>query len=36
MPRGTRAVVVTLEPAGGSPQPSGPQVLAGDQMQELL
>ncbi len=28
MPAGTRAVVVTLEPAAGSPLPSGPQVLA--------
>ncbi len=28
MPEGTRAVLVTLEPAAGSPLPSGPQVLA--------
>jgi hypothetical protein len=36
MPRGTGAVVITLEPAGGSPQPRGLQVLAGNQMQQLL
>ena len=36
MPRGTRAVVVTVEPAGGSPQPSGPLMLAGSEMQQLL
>ena len=36
MPRGTRAVRVTLEPKAGSPQPRGPQVLAGSEMQRLL
>jgi hypothetical protein len=36
MPRGTSGVVITLEPAGGSPQPRGPQILTGSQMQQLL
>jgi hypothetical protein len=36
MPRGTSGVVITLEPAGGSPQPRGPQILTGNQMQQLL
>jgi hypothetical protein len=36
MPRGTSGVVITLEPAGGSPQPRGPQILTGTQMQQLL
>jgi len=36
MPRGTHAVRVTLEPKAGSPQPRGPQVLAGSEMQRLL
>ncbi len=36
MPRGTRAVLVTLEPKTGSAQPRGPIVLAGSQMQQLL
>lgn len=36
MPSGTRAVSVTLEPAGGSPLPSGPPILYGDQVMRLL
>lgn len=32
MPVGTAAVRVTLEPGSGSSQPSGPEVLFGDQM----
>jgi len=35
MPHDTKAVAVTLEPAGGMPQPTGPQVLYGDQMTPL-
>ena len=35
MPHNTNAVAVTLEPAGGMPQPTGPQVLYGDQMAPL-
>ncbi len=35
MPHNTNAVAVTLEPAGGMPQPTGPQVLQGDQMTPL-
>jgi len=35
MPHNTNAVTVTLEPAGGMPQPTGPQVLYGDQMAPL-
>lgn len=36
MPRGTSGVLITLEPVGGSPQPRGPQILTGNQMQQLL
>lgn len=36
MPAGTVAVSITLEPAGGSPQPSGPQVLYGDEAMRIL
>lgn len=36
MPAGTTAVSVTLERKGGSVLPSGPQVLVGDQMQQIL
>lgn len=35
MPHNTNAVAVTLEPAGGMPQPTGPQILQGDQMTPL-
>lgn len=35
MPHDTNAVAVTLEPAGGMPQPTGPQILQGDQMTPL-
>ena len=36
MPAATRAVTVTLEPAGGSKQPSGPAVLHGDEVMAVL
>ncbi|MEO8502857.1 MAG: anti-sigma factor [Acidobacteriota bacterium] len=36
MPAGTTAVSVTLEHQGGSVLPAGPQVLYGDQMQQVL
>ncbi len=36
MPEATRAVRVTLEPAGGSPVPSGPEVLYGDEVMRIL
>ena len=36
MPAGTTAVSVTLEHQGGSVLPAGPQVLFGDQMQQIL
>lgn len=36
MPEGTTAVHVTLEPAGGSAQPSGPMVLYGDESLQIL
>ena len=36
MPQGATAVHVTLEPAGGSVQPSGPMVLYGDETQQIL
>lgn len=36
MPEGTRAVTVTLEPAGGSQQPTGPAVLHGDEVMAIL
>jgi hypothetical protein len=36
MPAGTRAVSVTLEPATGSQQPSGPQILYGEELTRLL
>lgn len=36
MPRGSVAVSITMEPAGGSASPSGPSVLFGDQMVQIL
>lgn len=36
MPEGTRAVKVTLEPRGGSEQPTGPEVLSGTEMTRVL
>lgn len=36
MPAGTVAVSITLEPAGGSPEPSGPRVLYGDDAMRIL
>ena len=36
MPTGTVAVSITLEPVGGSPQPSGPPVLYGDEAMRIL
>jgi hypothetical protein len=36
MPAGTVAVSITLEPAGGSPEPSGPAVLYGDDAMRIL
>ena len=36
MPAGTVAVSITLEPAGGSPEPSGPAVLYGDEAMRIL
>jgi hypothetical protein len=36
MPAGTRAVTVTLEPSGGSPLPTGPAVLHGDEVMAVL
>ena len=36
MPHATRAVTVTLEPAGGSQQPTGPAVLHGDEVMAIL
>ncbi len=36
MPAGTKAVSITLEPAGGSETPSGPAVLYGDQVMQIL
>lgn len=36
MPEGTVAVHVTLEPAGGSAEPSGPMILYGDQAMRIL
>lgn len=36
MPAGTVAVSITLEPLGGSPQPSGPSVLYGDEVMRIL
>jgi anti-sigma-K factor RskA len=36
MPAGTIAISVTLEPAGGSSAPSGPQVLYGDELTRIL
>jgi hypothetical protein len=36
MPAGTVAVSITLEPAGGSPEPSGPNVLYGDEAMRIL
>lgn len=36
MPEGTRAVKVTLEPRGGSEQPTGPEVLLGDEVTRVL
>jgi hypothetical protein len=36
MPSGLTAIAVTVEPAGGSPQPTGQQVLFGDETMRLL
>ncbi|MFQ5348984.1 MAG: anti-sigma factor domain-containing protein [Thermoanaerobaculia bacterium] len=36
MPEATRAVTVTLEPAGGSQEPTGPAVLHGDEVMAIL
>ena len=36
MPQGTVEVSVTLEPAGGSSEPSGPLVLHGDEVMRIL
>ena len=36
MPEGTVEVSVTLEPAGGSTEPSGPLVLHGDEVMRIL
>ena len=36
MPQGTVEVSVTLEPAGGSAEPSGPLVLHGDEVMRIL
>jgi hypothetical protein len=36
MPAGTRAVSITLEPASGAQQPSGPQILYGEELSRLL
>jgi anti-sigma-K factor RskA len=36
MPAGTTAVAITLEPRGGMPRPTGPQVLYGDRLIEVL
>lgn len=36
MPDATRAVTVTLEPAGGSLEPTGPPVLHGDEVMAVL
>jgi anti-sigma-K factor RskA len=36
MPAGTTAVAITLEPRGGMPRPTGPQVLFGDRLIEVL
>jgi anti-sigma-K factor RskA len=36
MPHATRAVTITLEPAGGSPAPTGPAVLHGDEVMAVL
>jgi len=36
MPDATRAITVTLEPAGGSQEPTGPAVLHGDEVMAIL
>ena len=36
MPGGTVAVSVTVEPLGGSPEPSGPPLLYGDEVMRIL
>jgi hypothetical protein len=36
MPGGTVAVSVTLEPLGGSPEPSSPPLLYGDEVMRIL
>ncbi len=36
MPAGTRAVQITVEPLGGSAQPSGQSVLYGDEVMRIL
>ena len=36
MPANTRAITITLEPAGGSAEPTGPAVLHGDEVMAIL
>ena len=36
VPAGMIAVKVTLEPVGGSPEPTGPPVLYGDEVMRIL
>ena len=36
MPGGTVAVSITVEPVGGSPEPSGPPLLYGDEVMRIL
>ena len=36
MPANTRAITITLEPAGGSQEPTGPAVLHGDEVMAIL
>ena len=36
MPAATRAITITLEPAGGSERPTGPAVLHGDEVMAIL
>lgn len=36
MPGGTVAVSITVEPLGGSPEPSGPPLLYGDEVMRIL
>ncbi|MGH9362849.1 MAG: anti-sigma factor, partial [Thermoanaerobaculia bacterium] len=36
MPAGTELAAITVEPAGGVPQPSGPMVLKGEEKVKIL